>query len=124
MMAEKKFAQAESAFSAVLELEPGNTDGRLNRAEAYFQMRDFKKAGPDLEKLLALDSTHVPAYLLRASVNKVRGEFQKQKEDAEFAVRMITQHRRHQQLMAKAQGLVKEANTLFSELSTAEKAIE
>jgi len=123
-LGEKKFSQAGQAFSAALELEPNNAEAYYHRAEAFYQLRDFKKALPDITRLLALDDKNVNAYLLRSNINKVRGEFDKQKEDGEFAIRLITQHRQYPQLMGKAHTAVKEATSLANDLETAEKALE
>jgi thiol-disulfide isomerase/thioredoxin len=51
---DKNYPQAVQSFSSALQLEPGNTEALLGRANSYYSLKMYSEALDDYKKVLAL----------------------------------------------------------------------
>jgi tetratricopeptide (TPR) repeat protein len=74
-LAQGKYAEAESAFEKLKELEPTVAEVRANLGAIYFQQRKYDQAIPELKQAVRLKPTLTKAAILLAIAQSETGEF-------------------------------------------------
>src|SRR5262245_25047723 len=74
-LAEGRYAEAESAFEKLKELEPGVPEVRANLGAIYFQERKYDKAVPELRQAVKLKPSLTKAGTLLAIALSETGKY-------------------------------------------------
>lgn len=70
---QKKGNDAVNSYKTALELDPDNTEALYKLAKVYYQGRLYDWAIEQLNRVIALDSLHLPSYRLAGEINYRKG---------------------------------------------------
>lgn len=79
---------AKQNFDKILQKDPNNLQARLQRAQAYLLLKDYRNALLDFDHVIALQPQNMPALSGRAAVHLKTKDFQKARELADEALKV------------------------------------
>ncbi len=80
------YEEAIEVFTALIEIEPNNTDLYMGRAEAYTYVKKYQEASDDYEQVVSLDDTNTEAKVKNSVLEYVTGDTENAEKDLKAVI--------------------------------------
>lgn len=80
-MDDGNYEEAIEIYTALIEIEPNNTDLYMGRAEAYTNVKKYKEASDDYSQVVSLDSKNSEALMKKGVLEYVAGDAENGEKD-------------------------------------------